>query len=237
MGVRNTRVRNTQFTPVTATLSKSARGCNFAYRQLIEKDAQRLKEGPTAKAYWTWKRDFSHNMTQDEWAKALKKIQKTKLNPRLRWLNMQIFIRTNWTACKEVTSLDNPTIEDTICRNCGQDTEHTHHLFYACEVAQYVWNHLLNLIKQAWNIQIQIQQEHILFLKNQMNATKEQDLRITHMIMAFKYTISRLRFTPTVPNPSVQIVKTMLNTQLKIIKEIMRAEDNHDEEWDNIPCK
>ena len=70
-----------------------------------------------------------------------------------------------------------------------------------------------------------------------MNATKEQDLRITHMIMAFKYTISRLRFTPTVPNPSVQIVKTMLNTQLKIIKEIMRAEDKHDEEWDNIPCK
>ena len=234
-GVRNTRIRSVQYTPITAMLRKSSSGCNFAYRQLIDRDAQKLKEGPTAKAYWTWKRDFQHNMTQGEWAKSLQKIQKARLNPRIRWLNMQIFIRTNWTACKEVNSLDTPTIEDTICRNCGEDTEHTHHLFYACEVAQYIWNHLMNIIKQAWNIKIQAQQEHILFLKEQTNVTKEQDNRITHIIMAFKYTISRLRFTPAVPNPPAQVVNVMLNTQIKIIKAIMRTEEKDDEEWESIP--
>ena len=150
---------------------------------------------------------------------------------------MQIFIRTNWTACKEVTSLQDPTIEDVICRNCGQGTEHTHHLYYDCQVAQYAWRHLTNLIKQAWNTTIQTQQEHILFLKQQERVTKDQDLRITHIIMAYKYTISRLRFTANVPNPPTLVVDAMLNTQLKIIKEIMRAEDKHDEEWDNINCQ
>ena len=88
-GLRNNRIRNTQHTPLTAQLHRSPKGCNFAYKQLIDADAQRLKEGPTAKAFWTWKRDFNHNMTENEWAKGLQKIQKAKLNPRIRWLNMQ----------------------------------------------------------------------------------------------------------------------------------------------------
>ena len=53
--------------------------------------------------------------------------------------------------------------------------------------------------------------------------------------MAFKYTISRLRFTPAVPNPAAQVVNAMLNTQIKIIKSIMRAEEKDDEEWESIP--
>ena len=236
-GLRNNRIRNTQHTPITAQIHRSPKGCNFAYKQLIDADARKLKEGPTAKAFWTWKRDFKHNMTENEWAKGLQKIQKAKLNPRIRWLNMQIFIRTNWTACKEVTSLQDPTIEDVICRNCGQGTEHTHHLYYDCQVAQYAWRHLTNLIKQAWNTTIQTQQEHILFLKQQEHVTKDQDLRITHIIMAYKYTISRLRFTANVPNPPTLVVDAMLNTQIKVIKEIMKAEDRHDEEWDNINCQ
>ena len=93
----------------------------------------------------------------------------------------------------------------------------------------------MNIIKQAWNIKIQTQQEHILFLKEQTNVTKEQDNRITHIIMAFKYTISRLRFTPAVPNPPAQVVNAMLNTQIKIIKAIMRTEEKEDEEWESIP--
>ena len=131
--------------------------------------------------------------------------------------------------------LDNLTIEDTICKNCGAQPEYTHHLFYKCEVAQYIWKQLTSLIKQAWNIKIQTEQENILFLKKQTNATTEQDNRISHIIMAFKYTISRLRFTPSVPNPPACVVDAMLNSQIKIIKAIMRAEEREDEDWNSIP--
>ena len=120
------------------------KGSSFVYKELIK--AKAIKgEMTVPPSFHTAQRDQKHDMTEEDWMLAIRRLHKTHGNTRARWLSMQAFLRTLWTPLKLYNSTG--VLEDALCPGCEDHwPTNTAHLVYECNgLATNVWNFIQNI--------------------------------------------------------------------------------------------
>jgi hypothetical protein len=121
------------------TCMRSDKGTSFIYKQHILRTVNK-RQIMVAPAYYTWPTRFQHNMTPDEWSKALENINQYYISPCARWCAHQIFLRTIWTPLKESEASNGTKTPE--CPNCVEPKADTLHMFLYCPLAKRIWQRI-----------------------------------------------------------------------------------------------
>jgi hypothetical protein len=189
------------------TCMKSDKGTSFIYKQRILKIAEKRKIN-VAPAYYTWPSKLQHNMTMDEWFKALDNINKYLMSPKAKWCTHQIFLRTIWTPLKDAEASHGTKTPD--CPNCVEPRADTQHMFLYCPLARRIWRRVEKIITKAQESQIsyKLTNQKILFHRQIKNEYE------TMLIIAGKYAISRLTRSVINRPKNPKVIDAFLKTQI-----------------------
>ena len=183
------------------------KGSSFVYKELIK--AKAIKgEMTVPPSFHTAQRDQKHDMTEEDWMLAIRRLHKTHGNTRARWLSMQAFLRTLWTPLKLYNSTG--VLEDALCPGCEDHwPTNTAHLVYECNgLATNVWNFIREILALTFNREYRLSRNDILYYQNIYSLTE------VAIITAAKYAIHRVARTvrpPIHPKVAMTFLQTEIN--------------------------
>ena len=173
-------------------LSQHTKGSGQIYQKLL---TEMIKD-PTAPAYFTWRRDYSHRLTEKEWMKGLSSITRIQGLPKVKTISYEIFNRVYWTRQKEEWSGRGPGT----CNLCGEEAQNTYHLFVACRVACIVWDVIKKLVREVVGRYIILDYQIILFHHISQRVRPDQRNFIINLLATGKYILHRLKqVSPCMP--------------------------------------
>ena len=105
---------------------------------------QHLGEAP--RSYTSYLTDGILNFPTRIFERNLEQLYKFNLSPGIRWISVQVFLRTLWTRVKQNKA--DPNVPD-LCTLCDQNPEHTIHLMWTCPMAQLTWSKLQEIINAS----------------------------------------------------------------------------------------
>ena len=182
------------------------KGSSFVYKDIIRAKAIQ-GEVTVPPSYHTAQRDQNHNMSEQDWTLAIRRLHKTHGNSRAKWLSMQAFLRTLWTPLKLYNSTG--TLDDALCPGCEDHwPTNTAHLLYECGgLATNVWNFIRDILSSTLNRDYKLNRNNILYYQHITSYTE------VALITAAKYAIVRVARTVRPPiHPKVAM--TFLNTEI-----------------------
>ena len=86
-------------------------------------------------------------------------------------------------------------IKSDLCTFCNEEIETTKHLLYECSHVQKVWDSVKSFIREAFNIDVKLELEQIIFNDVMPNPSNV----VNFVILAVKYKLYALRCQKTVP--------------------------------------
>ena len=225
-------VSNTEISVLRLLHQNNIRGCRFIKDLYDKNQRQNWAWGEVAKAYETHRQDNLITVTQKEYTKAYTLINKTTTVPRDRWLSIQILNRTNWTNYKQYLTESNRhgNTENlnhlALCENCGEQDEHTNHIFVKCTLAKQVWNTIEKAItfsirhtycgesESQVTLPIKIEQANIIFMKPITKNKLIEDSMADLIVLGKRYIYSTRMATSI---PTLNTIKYELATKIKIL--------------------
>ena len=119
--------RDTVLKPDNCLVQFMKRSKNIQYFSALRLKDQRTTQqgGEGPRSYTSYVNDGMVAFPIRIFERNLEQIYKFKLSPGIRWISVQIFLRTLWTKVKQHKA--DPNISD-LCTSCNQNPEHTIHL-------------------------------------------------------------------------------------------------------------
>ena len=238
-----TPVTKSKKTTLHSLYKAHRKGCRFITTMFCMRERKSWDWGNVAKSFITHTRDGLMSVSQGDFTRGFATIQRAIAIPRDRWLSIQIMNRTVWTNYKEYLSErrrnvargDNQDINHVaLCANCGEQDEHTDHIFTTCSVAKMVWTEMANSLNHALrrvilepddpqrdHLPIQFQQPNVTFMKITKLSKSVQDT-ISDLVVLGKRTIYSARYTLT--NPSLETIRRLLQGKLDILTHIRASQ-------------
>ena len=192
--------------PLQAKCLAQPKGSSFVYKDMIKSKATQ-SSAMVPPSFHSSQKDQNHNMTEQEWILAIKRLHKTHGNSRAKWMSMQTFLRTLWTPLKLYNSTG--VLDDALCPGCEDHwPTNTAHLLYECDgLATNVWNFVRDVLSTTLNRDYKLNRNNILYYHNITSNTE------VALITAAKYAIVRVARTVKPPiHPRVAM--TFLNTEI-----------------------
>jgi hypothetical protein len=189
------------------TCMKSDKGTSFIYKQQILKAAEK-KQIMVAPAYYTWPMKLQHNMTPDEWFKALENINQYLISPHAKWCSHQIFLRMIWMPLKDADASHGTKTPE--CPNCIEPIADTLHMFLYCPLAKRIWRRIEKIISilEGRQATCTLSNQRILFHKQIKNNYEIM------LIIAVKYAISLLTRSVINRPKNPRVIDSFLKTQV-----------------------
>ena len=92
--------------------------------------------GESPRSYTSYLTDGILDFPTRIFERNLEQLYKFNLSPGIRWVSVQVFLRTLWTMVKQNKAYPNVP---NLCTLCNQNPGHTIHLIWSCPVAQLAW--------------------------------------------------------------------------------------------------
>ena len=157
--------------------------------------------GESPRSYTSYLNDGILDFPTRIFERNLEQIYKFNLSPGIRWVSVQVFLRTLWTRVKQNKADPNVSV---LCTLCNQDPEHTIHLMWACPMAQSTWAKLQEIINASLvdidSLPIVLTQDMVVFnvigsFNGNAYVQHEHQQMIAAIFMVIKQILYRHRFS------------------------------------------